>query len=195
MPRPAAKFALIVIIFTAFCFAGVYSFGLHRLANKKGGSVGVASGQKNNLEIISPVFRAGTAIPPQYTCAGQNVNPPLNIFNAPAGTLSMTLIVRDPDAPSGDFLHWLVWDIPPSTDSIGVNSVPIGAMQGTNGSGRASYMGPCPLSGTHRYLFDLYALDKPLNLPAGANLEQVQKAMDGHILEQSTLRGTFTAKN
>lgn len=153
-----------------------------------------ATNQKNKLEIISPVFRMGAAIPPQYTCAGQNVNPPLNIFNTPPKTLSLVLVVHDPDAPGGDYLHWLVWDIPPSTDSIAVNSVPIGALQGVNGMGKSSYMGPCPPSGTHRYVFDLYALDKPLNLKSGVGLEQVQQAMDGHIIEQSSLNGTFAAR-
>src|SRR5437868_7672505 len=111
------------------------------------------------FEIISPVFRADSPIPPQYTCRGQNVNPPLNIFNAPKGAQSLTLIMHDPDAVSGDFLHWLVWDIPPKTEVISVNSVPVGAVQGLNGAGRAGYMGPCPPagSGTHHYIFDFYA--------------------------------------
>jgi Raf kinase inhibitor-like YbhB/YbcL family protein len=148
------------------------------------------------MEIISPVFRSGSPIPPQYSCRGQNVNPPLNIFNVPDGTLGITLIMHDPDAVSGDFLHWLVWDIPPSTESISVNSVPIGAIQGLNGSGKAGYAGPCPPAGTgvHRYIFDFYALDTVLNLKPGSTIQEVIKAQKGHVLAHSALTGTFAAE-
>ena len=148
------------------------------------------------LEIISPVFRAGSPIPPQYTCIGQNVNPPLNFFNVPPKTLSLTLIMHDPDAPSGDYLHWLVWDIPPSTESIAVNSVPIGALQGLNDAHKTGYMGPCPPkgTGTHRYIFDVYALDNLLNLPPSSTILDVIKAQKGHVLDHSELTGLFTAK-
>ncbi len=149
------------------------------------------------MEIISPVFRDGQPIPIQYTCAGQNVNPPLNIFSPPKGTQSLTLILHDPDAPSGDYLHWLIWDIPPSTESIPVNSVPIGAVQGVNDSGQAGYMGPCPPagSGPHKYIFDFYALDTTLDLPAGAKISDVIKAQKGHVLDHVSLTGTFQNQN
>jgi Raf kinase inhibitor-like YbhB/YbcL family protein len=148
----------------------------------------------SQLEIISPVFRDGQPIPPQYSGRGQNINPPLNIFNVPAKTQSLGLIMHDPDAPNGDFLHWLVWDIPPSTESIAVNSVPVGAMQGKNGMGQACYLGPAPPQGTgsHRYVFDVYALDTTLDLPAGSKLEDVKRSMDSHVLEQCSLAGTFS---
>ncbi|MBX4197571.1 YbhB/YbcL family Raf kinase inhibitor-like protein [Candidatus Saccharibacteria bacterium] len=148
------------------------------------------------MEIISPVFRNGSPIPPQYSCHGQNVNPPLNIFNVPAGTLSLSLIMHDPDAVSGDFLHWLVWDIPPSTESIAVNSVPIGAMQGLNDGGKLGYTGPCPPagSGVHRYIFDFYALDTPLDLEPESSIQDVIKAQKGHVLAHSALTGTFAAE-
>jgi Raf kinase inhibitor-like YbhB/YbcL family protein len=149
------------------------------------------------FEIISPVFRADSPIPPQYTCRGQNVNPPLNIFNVPDGTQSLTLIMHDPDAVSGDYLHWLVWDIPPSTESIPVNSVPVGAIQGKNGSGQNSYSGPCPPkgTGTHRYIFDFYALDTTLDLPGEAGIQDVIKAQKGHVLNHYGLSGTFAAED
>jgi Raf kinase inhibitor-like YbhB/YbcL family protein len=150
----------------------------------------------DKLEIISPVFRDGSPIPPQYTCEGQNVNPPLNIFNVPPKTQGLSLIMHDPDAVSGDYLHWLVWDITPGTDSIAVNSVPIGALQGLNDSGKTGYIGPCPPkgSGTHRYMFDFYALDRPLNLPPNSTIQDVIKAQKGHVLDHSSLTGTFSAK-
>jgi Raf kinase inhibitor-like YbhB/YbcL family protein len=152
---------------------------------------------QNKLEVISPVFRDGSPIPPQYTCIGQNVNPPLNIFNTPPKTQGLTLIMHDPDAPGGDYLHWLMWDIPPSTESISVNSVPIGALQGLNDSHQAGYLGPCPPkgSGTHRYIFDVYALDSLLNLPPNSTIQDVIKAQKGHVLDHTALTGTFTAKD
>ena len=149
------------------------------------------------LQIISSVFRNGAPIPPQYTCKGQNVNPPFNILSAPTGTQSLTLIMHDPDAVSGDFLHWLVWDIPPSTESIAVNSVPIGARQGLNGSQQTGYSGPCPPqgTGTHHYIFDFYALDTTLDLPDSSTMPDVIKAMKGHVLDHSALTGTFVAES
>jgi len=148
------------------------------------------------LEIISPVFRNGSSIPPQYTCRGQNVNPPMNIFDVPAGTQSLTLIMHDPDAVSGDYLHWLVWDIPPGTESIPVNSVPVGAVQGQNGGGQTGYTGPCPPkgTGTHHYIFDFYALDTTLDLPNGSGIQDVIKAQAGHVLDHCELVGIVEAE-
>jgi Raf kinase inhibitor-like YbhB/YbcL family protein len=147
------------------------------------------------MEIISSVFRDGRPIPIQYTCKGQNVNPPINIINVPDGTQSLTIVMHDPDAVDGDFLHWLVFDIPPSTESISANSVPVGALQGTADTGKASYSGPCPPAGTgeHRYIFDFYALDTTLNLPAGSVMAEVIKAQKGHVLAHTALTGTFSA--
>jgi Raf kinase inhibitor-like YbhB/YbcL family protein len=149
------------------------------------------------MEIISPVFREGHPIPVQYTCRGQNVNPPLNIFSVRAGTQSLTLVMHDPDAVSGDYLHWLMWDIPPNTESIPVNSVPVGAVQGTNDSGSTGYTGPCPPagSGTHNYIFDFYALDTTLDLPAGSKMADVIVAHKGHVLDHCALTGTVAAQN
>jgi Raf kinase inhibitor-like YbhB/YbcL family protein len=152
---------------------------------------------KVSLEIISPVFRAGHAIPNQYTCRGANVNPPLTILGVPDGTQSLTLVMHDPDAVSGDFLHWLVWDIPPSTELISVNSVPVGAVQGQNSGGDSSYIGPCPPggSGTHHYVFDFYALDTTLNLAPGATIDDVIKAQKGHVLDHTALTGLVAANS
>jgi Raf kinase inhibitor-like YbhB/YbcL family protein len=157
----------------------------------------MAGSPDEDLRIISPVFRDGAAIPRQYSCKGQNVNPPLNIFNAPSKTQSLVLILHDPDAPGGDFLHWLIWDIPPSTESIAVNDVPIGAVQGQNGRGDNKYTGPCPPkgTGTHRYVFDFYALDTSVNLRSGSSRGQLEVAIKGHILDKSTLVGVFAAEN
>jgi len=157
----------------------------------------MAGGYDGDLQLKSAVFREGAAIPRQYTCKGQNVNPPLTIFNVPHKAQSLALILHDPDAPSGDFLHWLVWDIPPGTESIAVNDVPIGAIQGRNGAGENGYMGPCPPkgSGTHRYIFDFYALDTTVDLPSGSTRDQLNAAMKGHIIDKSTLVGVFAAES
>ena len=151
----------------------------------------------SGLDIISPVFRNGAAIPRQYSCKGQNVNPPLAIFNVPGKTQSLALIMHDPDAVSGDFLHWLMWDIPPGTESIAVNDVPVGAVQGRNGSGDNNYTGPCPTkgTGTHRYLFDFYALDTSVNLPSGSSRDQLEAAIKNHLIQKASLTGVFAAED
>ena len=148
------------------------------------------------LQIISPAFREGAAIPIQYSCKGQNVSPPLNILNVPDDAKSLALIMHDPDAPSGDYVHWTMWDIPTSTETIAAHSVPTGAVQGRNSHHENKYMGPCPPAGTgvHRYMFELYALDTSLSLPPETTRDQLKRAMEGHILEQHTLTGTFSAE-
>lgn len=157
----------------------------------------MATSSDEGLRIISPVFRDGAAIPQQYSCKGQNVNPPLTIFNVPDKAQSLALIMHDPDAPSGDFLHWLMWDITPGAESIAVNHVPVGAIQGRNGRGENGYTGPCPPqgTGTHRYVFDFYALDTTVDLPSGSTRDQLEKAMSNHILDKSTLVGVFAAES
>ncbi len=150
----------------------------------------------SSLKLVSQVFLGGAQIPLEYTCKGQNINPSLTIMGVPAGAKSLSLIMHDPDAVSGDFVHWTMWDIPVSTENIAVNSVPTGAIQGINGGGKNQYIGPCPPTGTgiHHYNFELYALDKTLSLPPQTNRDQLQKAMVGHILAQHTLTGLFSAE-
>lgn len=145
------------------------------------------------MKLASQVFDDGAQISAQYTCKGQNVNPPLSITGVPAKAKSLSLIMHDPDAVSGDFVHWTMWDIPTSTEIIAVNSVPAGALQGINGGGKNQYTGPCPPAGTgtHHYLFELYALDEMLSLKPGASRDQLQNAMAGHILAQHILTGLF----
>lgn len=150
--------------------------------------------QPGTLQLTSPAFKEGAAIPVTYSCKGQNISPPLTISGTPYGTKSLALILHDPDAPSGDFLHWTVWNIAPGTTSIAENSVPDAAVQGTIGSGKIGYFGPCPPSGTHRYIFELYALDNTLSLLAGASRQELIDAMDGHTLAQTALTGTYSVE-
>lgn len=148
-----------------------------------------------SLNISSPEFSEGGSIPASYTCKGQNINPPLNITGVPNKALSLALILHDPDAVNGDFVHWLVWDIPTSTKNIATNSAPVGAIQGANGTGQPKYMGPCPPAGTgtHRYMFELYVLNTTLGLKSGSSRTDLEKAMQGHILAKKNLTGLFAA--
>lgn len=146
------------------------------------------SAQEVMMKIASPAFADKAMIPKKYTCQGEDISPPLKISDIPAGTLSLSLINDDPDAPGRTWDHWLIWNIKP-TGEIRENSAP--GTQGKNSWGRNNYGGPCPPSGTHRYFFKLYALDCELDLPAGAPKAQLEAAMQGHILEQAELIGLY----
>ncbi len=143
------------------------------------------------MTLTSPAFADGAAIPANYTCDGTDGSPPLHIANVPAGTKSLALIVDDPDAPVGIWVHWVVWDIPPQTREIGEDRLPAGARQGKNDWKRNGYGGPCPPSGTHRYFFRLYALDAAPAVGADATKKELERAMAGHILARAELKGTY----
>ncbi|RII30394.1 MAG: YbhB/YbcL family Raf kinase inhibitor-like protein [Geobacter sp.] len=143
------------------------------------------------LNITSPAFAAGGAIPARYTCDGEGISPQLAIGTIPSGTKSLALIMDDPDAPMGTWVHWVVWNLPAQTREIQENSLPAGASQGKNSWSRNSYGGPCPPSGTHRYFFKLYALDRVLNLGASADKSNLERAMEGHTLARGELMGTY----
>lgn len=143
------------------------------------------------LTITSPAFQHNSDIPLKYTCDGENVNPPLTIEGIPEGTKSLVLIVEDPDAPRGTWIHWVVWNIDPKT-TIAEKSIP--GTEGINDSKKHSYGGPCPPSGTHRYFFIVYALDIYLDLDSTATKEDVEKAMENHILAEGELIGLYSRK-
>jgi Raf kinase inhibitor-like YbhB/YbcL family protein len=140
------------------------------------------------LAVTSRVFENNGLIPSKYTCDGDNVNPPLKIQGLPDGTVSLVLIVDDPDAPMGTWDHWVVWNIPP-TEEIKENSVP--GIEGLNSSRRNSYGGPCPPSGTHRYFFKVYALDTKLDLRPNSRKRDIEKVMEGHILAKAQIVGLY----
>ncbi len=147
-----------------------------------------------SMKIASPAFEHEKNIPSAYTCDGRDINPSLQIADVPAGAKSLALIVDDPDAPVGDWVHWLIWNLKPDTKEISEDSVPAGAVQGTTDFGNPRWGGPCPPSGIHRYYFKLYALDAELNLPSSAKKKDLEKAMEGHILEQGVLMGRYSRK-
>ncbi len=140
------------------------------------------------MEIKSPEFKDGQYIPAKFTCEGADINPELVVYNIPEKTKSLGLIVDDPDAPRGTWVHWVVFDIP-VLSRIKENSIP--GKQGVNSAQGRNYHGPCPPSGVHRYFFKLYALDTMLNLKEGINKEQFEKAAQGHVLAQAQLFGLY----
>jgi hypothetical protein len=148
------------------------------------------------MKLSSPAFADGAVIPMRYTCTGDDVSPPLAWSDTPAGAKSVALIVDDPDAPAGTWVHWVAFNLPVTAGGLpegikDAKQLPSGGTQGTNSWRRIGYGGPCPPSGTHRYFFKLYALDTTLSLGNNATAKDLQAAMKGHILAESQLMGRF----
>jgi Raf kinase inhibitor-like YbhB/YbcL family protein len=148
------------------------------------------------MKIESPAFEPSEMIPSEHTCDGNDLSPPLAWTEPPANTASLALICDDPDAGSGTWVHWLVWNIPPAERRLAKGiaksaELPGGARQGTSDFRRLGYGGPCPPSGTHRYFFRLFALDSTLDLAAGATREELERAMRGHVLDRAELMGKY----
>jgi Raf kinase inhibitor-like YbhB/YbcL family protein len=148
--------------------------------------------------LTSAAFPDGAGIPVKYTCDGVDVSPPLTWSGAPAGTGSFALIVDDPDAPAGTWVHWVLYNLPAAVSELPENIAKVesldleGARQGRNDFRRPGYGGPCPPPGpAHRYFFKLYALGAPLTLRAGAQKRDVEAAMEGHVLATAQLMGTY----
>lgn len=149
----------------------------------------------NIMKIESRAFDSGERIPAKYSCEGENISPPLTISEVPEGALSLALIMDDPDVPralvsGGVFDHWIVWDIPPFTTQITEGVPPIGFV-GPNSKGESNYTGPCPPDREHRYFFKLFALDKTLADDTITSRKDLEKAMEGHILDAAELMGTY----
>jgi len=144
------------------------------------------------LKIESPAFANNEKIPSKYTCDGENINPALNITGVPEDAVSLVLIVDDPDAPGGTWVHWTVFNISPDTTLISENSAPDGAKEGVTDFGTSGYNGPCPPSGTHRYFFKLFALDTTLELDSNATTNDIMKAIENHIIGSAEIIGTYS---
>lgn len=150
-----------------------------------------------SFKLSTTAFETGGMIPKQFTCEGPDLSPALEWSGAPENAKSFSLIVDDPDAPVGTWVHWVLYDLPADTKQLG-EGVPkdeqlsSGARQGRNDFRRIGYGGPCPPPGpAHRYFFKLYALDTRINLKAGATKAELEKAMSGHVLAQATLMGKY----
>jgi Raf kinase inhibitor-like YbhB/YbcL family protein len=149
--------------------------------------------ERPRMKITSSAFQEGGTIPSKFTCDGSDTSPALQITGVPPEAKSLVLIADDPDAPGGLFTHWLIWNIPPQTNSISEGSAPKG-VHGTNDFGKLDYKGPCPPPGMHRYSFKVFALDRELDLRGGAKRSQVDAAMKGHVIAQGELVGRYARK-
>jgi Raf kinase inhibitor-like YbhB/YbcL family protein len=148
------------------------------------------------MKLTSPAFGEGEMIPKKYTCDGDNLSPPLAWSGVPQNAQALALIADDPDAPSGTWVHWVVFNLRPGSaglpEGITASRAPEeAAVQGTNSFRKVGYGGPCPPPGTHRYFFKLYALDGPLALAANATAQDVQAAIQGHVLAEGQLMGRY----
>lgn len=196
MKRPLIVFLGITLVLALVCVGFYRLFGPAR--GETFSSVEIISTEvEMTLQLTSSAFEQGKPIPAKYSCRGEDVSPALSWGEPPAGTQSFALIMDDPDAPVGTWVHWVLFNIPPSARGL-AEAVPSdatladGSMNGKNSWGRLGYGGPCPPSGTHRYFFKLYALDEMLGLSSGADKGELLKAMEGHILAQGELMGTFS---
>jgi Raf kinase inhibitor-like YbhB/YbcL family protein len=152
-----------------------------------------------SLKLMSRAFQNQGVIPEKYSKQGGNISPPLAWTGVPEETTSLALIMDDPDAPSGVFVHWLVYGISPHTTELEeglppTGQLPNGARQGVNGYGDLGYGGPQPPSGTHRYFFHLYALDTDTDLPAGLTRQELDGAIEGHVIEEAQLMGRYQSR-
>jgi Raf kinase inhibitor-like YbhB/YbcL family protein len=149
------------------------------------------------IKVKSTVFGEGNPIPKRYTCDDLNVSPPLEMSGVPESAKSLAVICEDPDAPSGVWTHWVIFNIPPESKTLpeGVEMHELfedGSKQGLNDSGRVGYSGPCPPGGTHRYYFRVYALDSKLDLPPRISKQELLNAMEGHVLDKGQLMGLYS---
>lgn len=140
------------------------------------------------MKLSSPEFKHNEYLPKKFTCQGQRVNPGLVIEDIPAGAKSLVLIMNDPDAVGGDFVHWVLYDLP-VTSRIDENF--LSAKQGLNSLGRMGYVPPCPPSGTHRYFFRVYALDADLGLPEGLGRDDLEREISDHLMDKAELIGLY----
>lgn len=145
------------------------------------------------MRLASPAFGQNQPIPAKYTCQGEEVSPPLVAEDVPVNAKSLALVMDDPDAPLGTFVHWTVWNVAPR-GAFKEGAVPGGAVEGMNGADNQGYIGPCPPAGTHRYVFKLYALDATLQLPATAGARELEAAMEGKVIERAALVGLYRKK-
>lgn len=184
-------------VFLELCFV-ILAVGFTILGCKSAGNSSQANRKAKSMELVSSAFEENGIIPTKYTCNGANISPPLRWEHIPSGTKSLALIVDDPDAPGRTFVHWVVYNLPPTIHQLSEQvpareTLPSVGVQGRNDFGNLGYGGPCPPSGRHRYFFQLYALDQKLNLAAGASKSQVVAAMDGHILDKTELVGVVVS--
>ncbi|MHB1946709.1 MAG: YbhB/YbcL family Raf kinase inhibitor-like protein [Gammaproteobacteria bacterium] len=157
------------------------------------GAIFMSSAFASDFNLTSNAFKDGGMIPAKYTCVSDNISPQLSWSGAPEKTQSFALIIADPDAPAGTWYHWVLFNIPNTVSELSENiqELPNGTISGKSSYNNTHYNGPCPPSGQHHYIFNLYALDTKLNLPEGSPREKVEAAMQGHVLQTAILTGLF----
>lgn len=190
------KFILILIMIIVFVVFGVILKTRFNNHEKTPNVVGLAnptyiSHMKEGNMKLTTVFANNEKIPSKYTCDGEDLAPELTVTEVPSEAKSLVLIVDDPDAPMGTWVHWVVYNIPTSTVKIDAKNLPKEAKEGITDFGRLGWGGPCPPSGTHRYFFKLYAIDTTLDLAEGATKSQVEKEIKNHIVEKAELIGLY----
>lgn len=189
--RPTAKVAAKVVVLMTLAlsvFLGPCATQQQTLPEERE----LATGGRNGMIISTPAFENGERIPEKYTCDGPNINPSLIFEGVPEEGKNLALIVDDPDAPAGTWVHWTVWNIEPRSGGVDEDSLPPGAVEGMTSFGEPGYGGPCPPSGTHRYFFKLYALDAELDLATGASSSDLEAALEEHVLETAELVGLYS---
>lgn len=182
----------VVFIIIIFIIIGAALFLILKNKGNKNQQVPQAIINTKVMKIESSAFADSQNIPAKYSCDSDGVNPPLSISGVPEKARSLALTVADPDAPNGLWVHWIMWNIPTSTTEILENSVPQDATQGQGSNGQKVYSGPCPPSGTHHYIFTLYALDAPVTIPSYSSLADLTHVIQDHILEQVHLTGLYS---
>lgn len=184
------KFVLLVcltIVFGAGCLNTPSSETRPTMGQEQPNRINFNQKIPNIMQLTSPAFKNNEELPVKFTCDGAGLHPPLEFKDAPSDTQSFVLILEDPDAPSGTFDHWIVFNIPAQTTNLTDSP----GLSGKNSSGRTGYVGACPPSGQHRYIFHLYAVDTMLNLKAGASRQEIEQAMSGHILGLAELQSVY----
>ena len=184
------KYAPIIIIIGFLVLAAFFFYNSsHPPMNIQENKLNAPS-KEGTLKLTSPAFQSNSPMPAKYTCDGENINPPLLISGVPNSAKSLALIMDDPDAPGKTWDHWVTFNLSSTTGNIKEREEPAG-VKGLNSWGKTGYGGPCPPSGTHRYIFRLYALDSVLSTKEGATKTEVFKAMEGHVIVAVDLIGLY----
>jgi Raf kinase inhibitor-like YbhB/YbcL family protein len=144
------------------------------------------------MQLLSPDFKEGDFIPKKYSCDGDNLSPDFEVHGIPEGTTCLALIMEDPDARKRTFVHWVMWNMSFKTEEFSSKELPGSAIEGLNSAEKSGYIGPCPPSGTHRYFFKLFALDTSMSLAPESTSQDLETAMQGHIVAQTELVGMYT---
>jgi Raf kinase inhibitor-like YbhB/YbcL family protein len=183
--RQLVVFIIIDVVLVAFA---VWYFGMLRRTPPP---IGLEHFSKGAMRLTSPAFAQNEPIPKKYSCQGAGISPPFVIGGVPADARSLALIVEDPDAPPSVYTHWVVWNIPPDVTRIAEGALPAGAVQGTNSALKKTYVGPCPAAGTHRYFFELFALDDAPQIGDDSDAKSLLAVITPHVIAQTALEGTY----